>query len=178
MKLKPALILPPYYAQRVHRRLPRILPARGLAWQFGLLAFGLMLGYFLIINALGWQRSEAVRFGSNAFVVLAVWLAIRAYKAETPGLVPYLGGLGLGLQVSLIGSVLFALFLFAYIYEGPGGFTTEMHYGLYFQVTLSPFMLAASVILLGVVSGSLTSYILMMSNKPNITVHNGESTSN
>lgn len=135
-----------------------------LALHYGLLAFGLMLIYFLIVNGLGLQHSELARFGSHAFTVLAVVLAIRAYKGQVRGPAPYLGGLGLGFTVGLVGSVLYAAFILLYANLLSPAYQAELNQQTYFNTALGPGVLAASIGLLGVAIGSLTGYILMMAN--------------
>ena len=131
---------------------------------YGLLAFGLMLGYFLVVNALRLQSSELARFGSHACTVLAVFLAIRAYKGQRRGAAPYLGGLGLGFGVGLLGSALYAVFILLYATVFSPAYQAELNQQTYFDTALGPGLLAASIALLGVVIGSLTGYVLMMAN--------------
>ena len=135
-----------------------------LTVRYGVLAFGLMLGYFLAVNALGLQNSELARFGSHACTVLAVFLAIRAYKGQVRGAAPYLGGLGLGFGVGLLGSVLYAAFILLYANVFSPAYQAELNQQTYFDTALGPGVLAASIALLGVVIGSLVGYIMMMTN--------------
>ena len=60
-----------------------------LALRYGSVAYGLMLGYFFTVPALGFQQHQEVRFGSQVFTALAVFFfAIRAYKAQANGPAP------------------------------------------------------------------------------------------
>lgn len=149
--------------------------ARNLALRYGGLAFGLMLLYFFVINALGLQRSEAVRFGSHAFTVLAAFLAVRAYKAQAPGPAPYLPGLGLGFLVGLVGSGLFAFFILLYANVFSSAYQIELRAQTYFGAALGSGVLTATIVLFGVVLGSLTSYALMMANGTEAQAATGES---
>lgn len=151
------------------------IPVRGLALRYGGLAFGLMLLYFFVVNALGLQRSEAARFGSHAFTVLAAFLAVRAYKAQASGPAPYLPGLGLGFLVGLVGSGLFAAFVMLYANVFSSSYQVELREQTYFGAALGSGVLAASVVLFGVVLGSLTSYTLMMANGTSAQAAAGES---
>lgn len=147
-----------------------------LALRYGIMAFGLMIGYFLLINAMGWQQWAGARFGSHAFTVLAVFLAIRAHKTQARGPAPYLGGLSLGFLVGLVSSLLFAIFLFVYAYWLNTGYRADLEGQTYLNSSLNPFMLAASITLLGAVIGSLTGYVLMMSDGTPGAGGTGEST--
>ena len=151
------------------------LPVRGLALRYGGLAFGLMLLYFFVVNALGLQRYEAARFGSHAFTVLAALLAVQAYKAQVSGPAPYLPGLGLGFLVGLVGSGLFAAFVLLYANVFSSTYQVELREQTYFGAALGSGVLAATVVLFGVVLGSLTSYTLMMANGTNAQAAAGES---
>ena len=151
---------------------------RHLALQYGAGAFVLMLLYFFAVNALGLQRYDVLRFGCYVFTIGAVFLAIRTYKGQVRGPAPYLNGLGLGFLVGLVSSGLFAGFIFLYSYALKGIYQDEPQDQTYFHVALNPFMLAGTIALLGVVIGSVTGYILMMSDGTDGTGRSGESTGN
>jgi hypothetical protein len=153
----------------------REISVKSLALRYGGIAFGLMLIYFFTVNALGFEKSQEARFGSHAFTALAVFFAIRAYKAQTSRPAPYLAGLSLGFLVGLISSVLFAGFLFLYA-NFVASYSEQLKNETYFNTSLSPYLLAGTIVLLGVVIGSLTGYILMMSDGTDGTGRSGEST--
>lgn len=150
---------------------------KNLAFRYGSVAFGLMLVYFFTVNALGLQQHQEVRFGSHAFTALAVFLAIRAYKAQSRGPAPYLTGLSLGFLVGLVGSLLFAGFVFLYA-NFVASYSEQLKNETYFNTSLSPYLLAGTIVVMGVVIGSLTGYILMMSDGTDGTGRSGESTGN
>ena len=155
-----------------------VISVRRLALQYGAGAFGLMLLYFLAVNALGLQQHDVLRFGCYFFTIGAVFLAIRAYKEQAHGPAPYLNGLGLGFLVGLVSSGLFAGFIFLYSYLLKGIYNDTPDDQTYFHIALNPFMLAGTIALLGVVIGSVTGYILMMSDGTDGTGRSGESTGN
>lgn len=134
-----------------------------LALTYGSMASSLMVVYFYVINAIGWQQHEAARFGSHAFTVLAVLLAMRSYKAQSSHPAPYLPGLALGFLVGLVGSVLFAAFIFVYANFLNTAYQAQLQSQLYWSSSVNGFMLAASIALVGVIIGSLVGYIVMMS---------------
>ncbi len=141
----------------------KVASLKNLALTYGGMASVLMIVFFFVINAIGWQRYEAARFGSHAFTVLAVLLAMRAYKARSSHPAPYLPGLALGFLVGLVGSVLFAAFIFGYANFLNPAYQTELQGQMYWSSSVNGFVLAASITLLGVVIGSLVGYIVMMS---------------
>lgn len=89
-------------------------------------------------------------------------MAIRHYKSKRARPVPYLPGLAIGFLVGLIGSILFAAFIYVYAkfinVEYAGILETQDYYG----AVLSPLMLAGAITLLGTAVGTMTGYILMM----------------
>ena len=147
---------------------------KSLALRYGGAAFALILLYFFAVNALALHQYQEVRFGSHAFTAVAVFFAIRAYKAQQSGPAPYLAGLSLGFLVGLISSVLFAGFVFLYA-NFAASYGEQLRNETYFNTSLNPFLLGASIVLLGVVIGSLTGYILMMSDGTDGTGGAGES---
>ncbi|MBC8082957.1 MAG: hypothetical protein H7Z21_07060 [Hymenobacter sp.] len=141
----------------------RSISTEKLALLYGGAGGSLMIIYFFIINALDLQGSQEARFGSHAFTVLAVFLALRAYIAQSPCPAPYMSGLGLGFLVGLVGSVLFAGFIFVYAHVLNAAYQLELQNQTYFGASVDAYILAATITLLGVVIGSLTGFILMMS---------------
>jgi hypothetical protein len=123
--------------------------------------------------ALGLHGNQLVRFGGHVFTVVAVFLAVRAYKAQTDGPVHYLSGLKLGFSVGLFGSVLFAAFVFLYASFLHPAYYQDLSNETYFKQHLSPFVLAGAITLLGTIIGSLTGYILMMSDGTADGSHSG-----
>jgi hypothetical protein len=82
--------------------------------RYGIISAVAMIAYFLVINLLGLQDSEIIRFGSNIFILLAVVMAIGTLKRSYDALnkeTPYLPGLAIGFLVGLLGSGLYAAFI-------------------------------------------------------------------
>ncbi len=133
-----------------------------LGVRFGIIAAVAMIAYFFIINLLNLQNSEVIRFASNIFILLAVIFAIRSLNKQHAGPTPYLPGLAIGFLVGLVGSVLYAAFIYVYAkFLNPdyaGILETQDYYGS----KLSPLMLAGAITILGTAVGTMTGYILMM----------------
>ncbi|QNE41919.1 DUF4199 domain-containing protein (plasmid) [Hymenobacter sp. NBH84] len=135
-----------------------------LGFLYGTFAFALMCFYFCMCYALDLHKNQLVRFGSHVFTVVAVILAIRAFKDQTTGPVSYLSGLRLGFFVGLVGSVIFAAFIFIYASFLHPAYQEDLQHEMYFNAHLSPFVLAGAIALFGTIIGSLAGYILMISN--------------
>ena len=135
-----------------------------LAFWYGVSAFGLMLIYFMLISALGLQRYAAVLLGGNALLAVAVFFAVHAYEKQANGPASHFVGLGLGFLVGLFGSALFAGFVFLYATVLSAEYSAEMRSQPYFNASLSPTELAETIMLFGVVVGTLTGYAVMMTD--------------
>ncbi|RDC62266.1 DUF4199 domain-containing protein [Adhaeribacter pallidiroseus] len=130
--------------------------------RFGLIAAVAMFGYFLLINVLNLQNVEVIRFASNIFIIGAVIWAIYSLKTNTQGPVPYLPGLGIGFLVGLIGSVLYAIFIYVYAKFLNPDYAAILETQDYYGSVMSPMMLAGAITILGTAVGTMTGYILMM----------------
>ncbi|WP_460891507.1 DUF4199 family protein [Rufibacter soli] len=133
--------------------------------RYGVLSAVAMIVYFLVINLLGLQDSEIIRFGSNIFILIAVILAIgtlkRSYEARHKE-TPYLPGLGIGFLVGLLGSALYAAFILIHAIFLSPDYAGVLHNQVYFGIRLPLLMVLGSVVILGTAVGAMTGYILMM----------------
>jgi hypothetical protein len=137
----------------------------GIGIRYGIYASVAMIIYFIVLNFANLAHIEELRFMSHIFIVIAVVLAIGAYKSSRRGLggdLPYLPGLSLGFVVGLTASVIYAAFIFTYANFINVAFLQELQDQDYYGAKLSPFMLFAAIVILGISVGSMTSYTLMM----------------
>lgn len=134
----------------------------GIGIRYGIIASVLMIIYFIVINLIGLQDVEEVRFLSHIFIIIAVILGIGTFKKARGGHVPYLPGLGIGFVTGLVGSVIYGLFIYVYANLINSEYQNTLRTQDYFGSTLSPFALFAGITLLGIVVGAMTGYILMM----------------
>jgi hypothetical protein len=134
----------------------------GIGIRYGVFASVAMIIYFIICNIAGLAHIEEVRFMSHLFIIIAVVLAIGTFKRIRGGNMPYLPGLGVGFVVGLSASVVYALFIFAYANFINLDFLSELQDQDYYGSQLSPFIVFAAIVILGIVVGSMSGYILMM----------------
>ena len=134
----------------------------GIGIRYGVIASIFMIIYFIVINLIGLAHVEEVRFLSHLFIVIAVILAIGTFKRANGGRVPYLPGLGVGFVTGLVGSVIYAGFIYLYANLINQDYQNTLRTQDYFGSILSPFTLFAAITLLGVATGAMTGYILMM----------------
>ena len=130
--------------------------------RYGIIGCVFMIIYFIVANLLNLENIEEVRFASNIFIVIAVVLAIGTYKRRHDGIMPYLPGLGLGFIVGLVSSVLYAAFIYLYATTLNPDYYQNLRAQDYFGATLSPVIVAASIVILGIAVGAMTGYTLMM----------------
>ncbi|MBC3541827.1 hypothetical protein ACFSC6_09745 [Rufibacter sediminis] len=132
---------------------------------YGIISAVAMIVYYLVINLLGLQNSEIIRFASNIFILIAIMLAINTFRRNYEALhrhPPYLPGLAIGFLVGLVGAGLYAAFiLFHAIFLNPG-YAGVLQNQDYFGFRLPLLMVLGSVVILGTAVGAMTSYILMM----------------
>jgi hypothetical protein len=138
--------------------------SEGIGIRYGIYASVAMILYFIILNMANLAHVEELRFMSHIFILIAVVLAIGAYKSkrENRDDLPYLPGLSIGFVVGLTAAVIYAVFIFTYANFINISFLQELESQDYYGAKLSPFMLFAAIVVLGLVVGSMTSYILMM----------------
>jgi len=134
----------------------------GIGIRYGVFASVAMIIYFIICNVAGLAHIEEVRFMSHLFIIIAVVLAIGTFKRNRGGNIPYLPGLGVGFVVGLSASVIYALFIFAYANFINTDFLSALEDQDYYGSQLSPFILFAAIVILGIAVGSMTGYTLMM----------------
>jgi hypothetical protein len=140
-------------------------PTQRIGFRYGLLSAVAMIIYFIIINLMGQQDEEVLRFASNLFIIGAVVLAIQTLKKnyENRGRqTPYLPGLAIGFLVGLVGSVLYAAFILLYGMVLQPERVDDLIQQNYYGIQLPLMMVIAAIVLLGTVIGAMTGYVLMM----------------
>ncbi|QHL88633.1 DUF4199 family protein [Nibribacter ruber] len=140
-------------------------PTQRIGIRYGVLSAVAMIVYFIIINMIGQQDEEVLRFASNLFIIGAVVMAIRSLKKSYENRnrqTPYLPGLAIGFLVGLVGSVIYAAFILFYGMilqpEAAGGLVEQTYYGIHLPLM----MVVASIVLLGTIVGAMSGYVLMM----------------
>lgn len=137
--------------------------SEGIGIRYGIYASVVMILYFIILNLANLADVTELRFMSHIFIIIAAVLAIGAYKSKRGGGdLPYLPGLSIGFVVGLTASFIYAVFIFVYANFINVSFLQELESQDYYGAQLSPFMLFAAIVILGIVVGAMTSYTLMM----------------
>ncbi len=131
-----------------------------VAEKYGLAIAGGLIVYFLLMKIVGLSNHVELRFTNLIILVAGVYYALKAFKRTHEGHLNYFRGLILGVATSGIGSLVFAIFLFAYMQVDVDlmRFIQENEpMGRY----LNPYMASFIVLLEGFFSGFLVTFVLL-----------------
>lgn len=122
--------------------------------------FSSFMMYFLIMRAQGLHEVFALRYLNAILLTLGILYALNAYKKHTGAMFNYKKGLEIGMLVTLIAVVPFAIFIYLYLNIDDGflGFVAK---NVELRDFISPGTVACFICLEGFCSGSIMSFILM-----------------
>jgi len=127
---------------------------------FGLFtSIGLIL-LFVIMKLVG--LAEIVELRALNFFIMAAGIifALKRYKANTAHFT-YLNGLALGLFVAVVGSIIFAIFVFIYTSFLDPAFMDYLIVTQPFGRYLNPYMVSVAIIIEGIGSGLILAFIVI-----------------
>lgn len=128
--------------------------------RYGLMVGAAYVGFFLLMKVLGLHTHTEVAYANGIFLIAGIVLALRDYKRAVNGRLDYLPGLGLGFLVSLISSIVLALFFVLYSTIDKEFASHVMTSNLY-GMSLSVLMIFLVIILHGTVAGTFVGFIAM-----------------
>ncbi len=131
------------------------------AEKFGLFAALGLIALFFIMKVLGVLHVIELRVLNFFVLAVGVVMALRSFKEQKPQSFTYLKGLGLGVLTAIIGSVIFALFVFVYTNFLDPAFMQAMVENEPFGQYLNPYIAAVAVAVEGIASGLILSFIVM-----------------
>jgi hypothetical protein len=136
----------------------------GLAWRTGLFTSALFIAYFFLMLFLGLHKHLLLRALNIVFLVGAIVYALKRYsvlRGNKEGKIEYFRGLRLGMMVTAIATIPFAIFIGIYLSIDIGFlvYLQEQHaeIGKY----LYPTSAAMAVAMEGLSSGFLVTFIAM-----------------
>lgn len=133
-----------------------------IAFVSGLLIFAGMVLYFLLMKFAGFAHIPELRFLNVLLAATGAAGAVMYYNRHSGKHIKYLNGLLLGFSSIMIGSVLFAVFIFTYFtLVDPALLAVISTDAPITGIHISPFTTAISVTAEGAVSGFIISFILM-----------------
>lgn len=131
-----------------------------IAELYGILtAIGLII-LFLFMKAIGLARIVELR-ALNFFIMAAgIIFALRKFRKKSDHFT-YLNGLALGLFVAILGSVIFAIFVFIYTSFLDPAFMEYLEATQPFGRYLNPYMVSVAIIIEGIGSGLILAFIVI-----------------
>jgi hypothetical protein len=133
---------------------------RRIGIKLGLALAGMQAAYFLIMKLIGLEMNLNFRFFNAVFYIIALVIAFRTYNRQTGEKIKYFRGLKLGVQVSFIGAIVFAVFMGAYLsfdHELMAYVQKNIEYGPH----ATPLLAAFGVFNEGFVGGIITAFVLL-----------------
>jgi len=119
-----------------------------------------LMGYFLIMKAIGLSHVVELRLVNLAILMIGVYLALRKFKNSHEDRLNYFRALITGVATGAIGSSVFAVFLFIWMKVDPALMQAIIEndpMGRYLNAYIAAFIVALE----GVFSGLLVTFILI-----------------
>jgi len=131
-----------------------------IAENFGLKIAGGLIAFFVFMKVVGLSHHVELRFLNLVILTSGVYLALKRFKSTHNDSLNYFRGLITGVATSGIGSLLFGIFLFAYMQMDADlmkSIQDNEPMGRY----LNAYMAAFIVMLEGFFSGFLVTFVLL-----------------
>lgn len=130
--------------------------------KYGLFLAGGLVAYFLLMKLLGLEDILELRFLNIFILIAAVVGAIKFYKKNCSTLMTYFKGIGVGVFTSMVGAVIFALFMGLYLGILDPSFLENIksEWSAY-AAHINPFTISFIIVLEGTISGFFTTFIAM-----------------
>lgn len=130
--------------------------------RYGLYLLAGLITFFLLMGLVGLQGMIELRFLNFIILFVVVYLALTYYKKKNNNILTYFRGLGLGVFISLVGAIPFAIFIGFYL----GVLNQELMETIKnewsaYATYINPFSISFVIALEGAISGFFTAFILM-----------------
>lgn len=132
-----------------------------IAERYGLLIAAGLVIFFFVMRLLGLLYVVELRAFNLVIVVLGVLGALRTMRSKLPGRFTYFQGLGTGILTGLIGSVVFAIFVFIYISFLDTGLMQSIITNEPMGRFMNPYIVSVIIAVEGIASSLLVAFILM-----------------
>jgi len=100
---------------------------KSIGIKFGLIMAAISVAYFMILNVMGIDMSQGFgRWGGLIFNVAVIFFAHKSFKEGGDGFMSYGQGLGIGMWIALISSVISSIFTYIYVKFIDAGFIKTM----------------------------------------------------
>ena len=125
-----------------------------------------LVGFFFLMKAFGLEHNLELRALNLLILSSFVYAALKTYKKQKNGQLPYLSGISLGLLTSAAGVIPFAMLVFIYVGLISPDFMADIISNEPFGEYLNPFIVSFVIILEGMISGFLVSYASLQYLRP------------
>ncbi|MDX1629330.1 MAG: DUF4199 domain-containing protein [Fulvivirga sp.] len=125
-----------------------------------MIALGLLILFFLM-RAFGLLYVVELRVLNLFVMVLGIYSAIKSFRKKVPEGFTYFRGMGVGILAGIIGSVLFALFVFFYVSFIDTGLMQSIIENEPMGRFMNPYIVSVIIAIEGIASALLVSFILM-----------------
>ena len=125
-----------------------------------------LVGFFFLMKAFGLEHNLELRALNLIILSSFVYAALKIYKKQKNGHLPYLMGIRLGLLTSAAGVIPFAALVFFYVSVISPDFMVDIKNEEPFGEYLNPFVVSFTIILEGMISGFLVSYASLQYLRP------------
>jgi hypothetical protein len=130
------------------------------AFKYGFILFALLTSFFTLMWAFGQADQTWLRIFNGVIHFGLLYFAILNYRKTFPETYGnYLSGVGTGMIISAIGSILFA-FVIALFANLDGGFAAAIEKDIPYNANLIPFSAALFVFVEGIAAGLIGSYFM------------------
>jgi hypothetical protein len=122
------------------------------------------IAYFMVMKYLDLLYMTELRFLNIFILITGLIVTFRYYRKQTNVLnVPYFEGLGLGLLTSFVSFALFAVFIYFYFLEVDPALLQSLKGNTVMlgNTSMNALYTAATVVLQGMVSGLIVSFVIM-----------------
>ncbi|HZY81246.1 MAG TPA: DUF4199 domain-containing protein [Cyclobacteriaceae bacterium] len=127
---------------------------------YGLKIAGGLVVYFIIMNVIGYGNHVELRL-LNLFILAAgIFFGLKKFKETHEDHLNYFRALITGVAIGAVGSGIFGIVLFTYL-TIDSGFMDSMSANEQMGVHLNPYMASFIVVLEGVFSGLLVTFVLI-----------------
>ena len=132
-----------------------------IAERYGLfIALGLVI-FFFVMRLLGLLYVVELRVFNLVVVVLGILGALKTMMGKLPERFTYFQGMGTGILTGIIGTVVFALFVFIYVSFIDAGLMQSIIDNEPMGRFMNPYIVSVIIAVEGIASSLLVSFILM-----------------
>jgi hypothetical protein len=126
----------------------------------GLVVLASLIGYFFIMKMLGLYQNMMLRAFNVVFLASGIWIALNRYRKMIGRKIDYFMGMRIGVLITLIATIPFAVFVGIYLALDTS-FMTYIILNHEFGPYLSPLVSAIGVAAEGLSSGFILTYVIM-----------------